>query len=97
MKGRVTPLALLAVALLAMPAEAEPVCVVPTHVWDLQLTHVQALSGEPDLTAVAKALGGQAVLGGGYRDPARSSAPVRVELHGSRDGAGLTVRLESLP
>ena len=97
MRGRVTPLVLLAVGLLAMPAEAEPVCVVPTHAWDLQLTHVQALSGKPDLAAVARSLGGQAVLRGGYHDPARSRAPVRLELLGSRDGAGLTVLLESLP
>jgi hypothetical protein len=62
-------------------------------VWDLELTRVEALSGDADLNAVARALGTRAVLRGATRDPAQKELS-RGMLLGSSDGAGLTVTLE---
>jgi hypothetical protein len=82
----------LVVLALATEAEAEPErCIAPIYVWELQLEQVAADEGQPDLQAVATALGTQATLRGGYRDPARPSQPVRIDLVGSTDGTGLAV------
>lgn len=87
--------ALAAVLALAAEAEAAPErCTAPIYVWDLQLEQVAADEGQPDLQAIATALGTQATLRGGYLDPARPKEPVRIDLVGSTDGAGLTVRAE---
>ena len=87
----------LSASLLALPAEAEPVCTVTVYVWELRLEQVAAESGQPDLHAVAAALGSQAILRGGFRDPNRPKEPVRVELVGSQEGQGLRASLQSLP
>jgi hypothetical protein len=80
---------------LAAEAEAEQErCTAPIYVWELQLEQVAADEGQPDLQAVATALGTQATLRGGWRDPARPSQPVRIDLVGSTDGIGLTVLAE---
>lgn len=80
---------------LASEAEAKPErCIAPVYVWELQLEQVAADEGQPDLAAVAAALGTQAVLRGGYHDPARPNEPVRVDMLGSTDGAGLSVLAE---
>lgn len=80
---------------LASDAEAKPErCIAPIYEWELQLEQVAADEGQPDLKAVVAALGTQAVLRGGYRDPARPNEPVRVDLIGSTDGVGLTVLAE---
>ncbi len=82
---------------LAMASEAEAApekCTAPIFVWDLQLEQVAADEGQPDLQAIATALGTQATLRGGWRDPARPKEPVRVDLVGSTDGVGLTVMVE---
>jgi hypothetical protein len=80
---------------LASDAEAAPErCTATIYVWELQLEQVAADDGQPDLSAIATALGTQATLRGGFRDPARPSEPVRIDLVGSTDGAGLTVRAE---
>jgi hypothetical protein len=94
MRGRLTPLAVLTLSLTALPADAASDCKVAAYEWDLELIRVESLTGTPDLEAVAQALGSQARLRGGYRDPARTSEPVRAELVGSTDGAGLSVALE---
>lgn len=85
---------LVAVLALASEAEATPECIAPIYVWELQLEQVAADEGQPDLQAVATALGTQATLRGGWIDPARPNEPVRIDLVGSTDGAGLTVRAE---
>jgi hypothetical protein len=94
MTRRLTSIAMLALSLLALPAEAEPECRITTYVWELQLEQIGAEEGTPDLQAAAMALGTKATLRGGYRDPARERDPVRAELVGSTDGAGLSVTLE---
>jgi len=94
MSRRLMPLALLSVSLLTLSAEAESECIRPAHVWELQLTRVEALSGGADLRIVAAALGTQAVLRGGTVDPARPKQPSPAQLLGSSDGAGLSVTLE---
>ncbi|HEX5655652.1 MAG TPA: hypothetical protein VFX59_00585 [Polyangiales bacterium] len=85
-----------AAALLALVSEAEaaPECTAPIFVWELQLEQVAADEGQPDLQAIATALGTQATLRGGWIDPARPREPVRIDLVGSTDGVGLTVRAE---
>jgi len=95
MPRRLTPLTVLSVSLIALSAEAEgELCIAPIYVWDLQLEQVAADAGNPDLQAIATSLGTQATLRGGYFDPARPREPVRVDLVGSTDGIGLTVRAE---
>lgn len=95
MSNRWFTLGALAVLALASEAEAAPErCTAPIFVWELQLEQVAADSGQPDLRAIATALGTQAVLRGGWRDPARPDEPVRVDLIGSTDGVGLTVMAE---
>jgi hypothetical protein len=84
---------------LALAAEAEAApegCTAPIYVWELQLEQVAADDGQPDLRAVATALGTQATLRGGWIDPARPNEPVRIDLVGSTDGAGLTVMAEQI-
>jgi hypothetical protein len=83
--------------LVALPAEAaEPSCQVARFVWELDLVQVIADVPAPglDLNLVAAQLGTKARLGGGIRDPHHSGLPVRADLLGSTDGAGLVVRLE---
>ena len=94
MSRRLLPAALLSIPLLTLSAEAESACVRPAHVWELELTRVEALSGDADLAVVAKALGTQAVLRGSTVDPARPKQPSAAQLLGSTDGAGLVVGLE---
>jgi hypothetical protein len=80
---------------LASQAEAAPEhCIAPIFEWELQLEQVAADEGQPDLASIATKLGTQAVLRGGYRDPARPGEPVRIDLIGSTDGVGLTVMAE---
>lgn len=95
MPRRLTPLVLFSVVLTALgaPAQADPECTRPAYVWDLELTRVEALSGDADLQAVARALGTRAVLRGTTRDPAQKELS-RALLLGSTDGAGLNVSLE---
>ncbi|MEY4508963.1 MAG: hypothetical protein RLZZ450_1085 [Pseudomonadota bacterium] len=98
MPRRLTPLALLSLALTALGAPVSTVgadaeCTRPAYVWDLELTRVEALSGNADLQAVARALGTQAVLRGATRDPAQKELS-RGLLLGSTDGVGLNVSLE---
>lgn len=97
MARRLTPIAALTASLIALPAEAEPVCTVTIYVWELKLAEVAAEAGNPDLDAAIKALGTQARLRGGFRDPGNADEPVRIEFLGSTDGAGLRATLESLP
>lgn len=85
------------VTLLAAPsAGAEPECIAPVYVWELELTRVERLSGDVDPNAVVASLGRIARLRGGYRDPARPRIAPRLDLMGSDDGAGLHVTLEKL-
>lgn len=97
MPRRLTPLALLSLALTVLGApvsvDADAECTRPAYVWDLELTRVEALSGDADLQAVARALGTRAVLRGATRDPAQKELS-RGLLLGSTDGAGLNVSLE---
>jgi hypothetical protein len=86
-----------AVLLLTLEAEAAPErCTAPIYVWELQLEQVAADDGQPDLQAIATALGTQATLRGGWIDPARPKEPVRLDLVGSTDGVGLTVMAEQV-
>lgn len=94
MAARLRPVAVLSVSLIALAAQAEPECQIPTYEWELELIRVEALAGDADLNTVAKALGSKATLRGGYFDPARPKEPARAELVGSTDGVGLTVGLE---
>ena len=101
MRRRHTPLALLSVSLTALGAPVsalgdEAECTRPAYVWDLELTRVEALSGDADLSAVARALGTRAVLRGATRDPAQKELS-RGLLLGSTDGVGLNVSLEKTP
>jgi hypothetical protein len=98
MRRRLRPVAVLSVWLTALGAPvaavgAEAECTRPAYVWDLELTRVEALSGDADLAAVARALGTRAVLRGTTRDPAQKELS-RGLLLGSTDGAGLNVSLE---
>lgn len=97
MPRRLRRAAVLTISLMTPAARAEPECRVSSYVWELQLVQVAAEAGAPDLRAIATALGSQASLRGGYRDPARTKQPERVELIGSSDGAGLSVSLERAP
>lgn len=99
MKGTLTPLSVLAVALTvlsspARPADAEADCYVAAYTWELELARVESESSDTDLQAIAAALGSRARMRGGYRDPARPRATIRAEFVGSTDGAGLTIALE---
>jgi hypothetical protein len=91
MRRRLKLLALLAMVLWVPSAEAEPECIVPVEVWELELTRVERLSGDVDPQAVISALGARARLRGGYRDPARSKIAPRADLMGTTDGVGLSV------
>jgi len=94
MPRKVTPWMALSLPLLALSAQADAgACRAPIHVWELELKQVAADAGQPDLHALARALGGTAVLRGGFYDPARPDEPVRVELTSS-SGAPLKVLLE---
>lgn len=97
MARKLTPIAALTASLIALPAEAEPVCTVTIYVWELKLAEVAAEAGNPDLDAAIKALGTQARLRGGFRDRGNADEPVRIEFIGSTDGVGLRARLESRP
>lgn len=95
MPRRLTPFTVLSLSLIALSAEAEgDRCTAPIYVWELQLEQVAADAGDPDLQSIATSLGTQATLRGGYFDPARPEEPIRVDLVGSTDGLGLTVRAE---
>lgn len=72
---------------------AEPECVRPAYVWELELVEVQRLTGDSDLSELPAALGTRAVLRGGTRDPGASHIST-AQLLGSSDGAGLRVSLE---
>jgi len=91
--------ALLAVtaALLAAPAEADGACTISVEEWELSLTKLEALSGEPDLEELGTLLGKRAAIRGGYRDGTRARSVARVVLHGSPDGVGLELLAETLP
>lgn len=94
MPRKTTPWMALSLLLLALSAEADAgPCRAPIHVWELELTQVAADAGQPDLHAIARALGGTAVLRGGYYNPGRPNEPVRVELTSS-SGEPLKVLLE---
>ena len=100
MRTRRTLGALLLGLLAALPAEAaEPECKVARFVWELDLVQVIADVPAPglDLNALAARLGTKARLGGGIRDARHGRQPVRADLLGSTDGAGLVVTLELQP
>ena len=98
MRARRTLGAGLLALLAALPAEAaEDECRVARFVWELDLVQVIADVPAPglDLNALAAQLGTKARLGGGIRDPNRNTGdPVRADMLGSTDGAGLVVTLE---
>jgi hypothetical protein len=94
MRGRLKLGAVLAASLLAAPVDAETECKPKAYEWALELTRVECDQGDADLSAVAAALGTQAVMRGALRDPAHPKTPKRAVLVGSTDGAGLTVSLE---
>lgn len=97
MPNNVTPWMALLLSTFALGAEADAgPCKPPIHVWELELTQVAADAGQPDLHAIARALGTKAVLRGGFFDPARDDEPVRVELTSS-SGAPLKVLVERSP
>ena len=100
MRTRRTLLGLLLATLVALPAEAaDPDCRVARYVWELDLIQVTADPPAPglDLHTVAAQLGTRARLGGGIRDPGRPKNPIRADLLGSTDGAGLVIGLQSAP
>jgi hypothetical protein len=84
----------LTILLAAPTAGAEPECIAPIYVWDLELTRVERLSGAADPNVVASSLGRVARLRGGYHDPANPRVGPRADLMGSDEGAGLHVTLE---
>lgn len=89
------PLAWLSLLLLAAPAEAEGECKLPLHLWELDLTKVELVSGNTaDLNAIGRALGTRALLRGGYQDPAHPKVPAHATLVGSTDGIGFRLTAE---
>lgn len=97
MNRRAALLAVTTSALLSLPAEADEVCKISVEEWELSLTHMEALSGTPDLQELATLLGKRAGIRGGYRDGSRSRSIARIQLSGSPDGAGLELLAETLP
>jgi hypothetical protein len=96
MPGNITPLTALLVTSIALSAQADSdQCMAPIYVWELTLTQVAAEAGQPDLQAIVRAIGKQAVLRGGYFDPARPDEPVRIDVTGA--GGQLKVLAERSP
>jgi len=86
--------ALLGAFVVAEPAGADTECRPKAWEWELELTRVECAKGDADLATVARDLGTQAILRGGFRDPNHPSLAPRAVLVGSTDGAGLNVGLE---
>lgn len=95
MPRKITPMVALCGSLIALSAEADEQCMAPIYIWELTLTQVAADAGQPDLKAIAAALGTEATLRGGYFDPARADEPVRVDL--TSQGAQLKLLAERRP
>src|SRR4051812_39174220 len=94
MPKKSTPIAAAGLLLFALSAQADQgPCLAPIYVWELELAQVAADAGQPDLRALAGALGTKAILRGGYFDPARPNEPVRVDLT-SQGSAELKVLVE---